>query len=44
MSRFFIFKTSDELNNVYESLPRPNIIICEGQQTIIYTPPIHQDI
>ena len=41
MSRFFIFNTSDELNNAYENLPRPNIIICEGQQTITYTPPIH---
>ena len=33
-----IDNTSEELNNAYENLPRPNIIICEGQQTIIYTP------
>ena len=44
MFRFFIFNTSDELNNAYENLPKPNIIICEGQQTITYTPSIHQDM
>lgn len=38
MSRFFIFNNSEEFNNAYVGLPKPNISICKGLQSIIYTP------
>jgi hypothetical protein len=30
MSRFFIFNNSEEFNNAYVGLPKPNISICKG--------------
>ena len=37
MNRFFIFDSLEEFNNAYADLPKPNVAMCKGLQSITYT-------